>query len=231
MAKQSWKLLAGAIIVIVFLLGAFISYQLRGFSQTFNRFSVSVKNYDRNKTTEELENLRAYYSYFSKWHLRYFADRFLLKDMYYYEAIDLALREDYEGAGNRVKDKLDDYRASYLTGIVKFKLLRASYHSEAVKKDPEAKKKIEEMVLDQVNPDFRRCLEVGPSVEKNFNCSYNFDVTSNPEAIKKALEGIGPKGEFILGFPRGNDGNQPGKQGDKRLLDPQAGQNETRRKG
>ena len=234
MAKQmkkrsGYRMLVFCLVLVVLSLGsANILSNLAGFYGHMNQFNLHVKNHDGEEAQKELNNLRAYYNYFSGWKLGYFADRFLLSDMFLYEAETSVLNEDCEKAIAILADHQDDYRAINLTSICKFKALYSAYHSEAVQKDKKQKENILKIVLDEVKLGFKLCVEKGPGPEKNFNCSYNYDLVSDPESAQKALESQMPGPEFVLG----RSGKEPGKAGPgEKRLEPDAGQGQIQKGG
>ena len=236
MAKQMNKksgfrrLFIGLAFVILSLVVANILSNLAGFNDHMNKFSSYLNNQDRQGAEKELNSLKVYYNYFARWKLRYFADRYLLPDMFLYEAAVLNLREEWEKVELNLENHQNDYRAGYLTGVAKFKSLKVGYNSEEAKKDQKVRANIVQMVLDQVKPYFEKCVKEGPGPEENFNCSYNYDLVSDPESVQKALQSQMPGPEFVLGR---REGNRPddGGSGEKRLPDSSAGEGQPKRGG
>jgi len=199
-----------------------VSFPASGLSVFYghlNSFSYGVRNYDRDEVEKGLKNLENDYNVFSGWKLRYFADRWLFDKMYRYEAAVSIVNEDYEKAEETLKDHGDDYYASYMLGIAKFKTLRPAFQQATAKKDKEQMAAILVLVLKEVSPDFEKCVKEGPGPADNFNCSFDYDLTSNPESALKALMSQKPVPQYVLGIPGGknpNDG-EPEKKGPPRL--------------
>ena len=83
---------------------------------------------------------------------------------------------------------MDDPRASYLLGSAKFQLARLRYReipSDASDAEPRRQAIIQE-VLDDINPDYERALR--GDVDGRFEYKWDYDLTSDEEAIRRALE-------------------------------------------
>ena len=87
-----------------------------------------------------------------------------------------------------LSDEVDDPRASYLLGSAKFQIARQQYR--AISDDnPDGlaiKAAIIQEVLDDVNADFERALRSDGA--DRFEYKWNYDLTSNPDAVRLALE-------------------------------------------
>jgi len=225
------RLFFGLIFVGFLVVIAAISYRLSGFYGHLDRFNLYVEDYDGRGAQKELGNLKAYHQYFSNWKLGYFADRFLLPKMHIYEAETAILNDDCDKAFSALEDHQDDFEALNLKGICQFKVLYEAYSSAAVRKDPKLKDVLVQRVVSEVAPTFKACVENGPGPETNFNCSYNYDLVSNPRSAQSALEGKMPGPKLVLG--RSGQSQQPGKSGpgDRRLDPGPAGQGQLQRKG
>lgn len=226
-----------AVIVAVSIPAYFLSRALANYNDHLNRFSFYAKNADKDGAAAELANIKNDYLILSRWQLKYFADTFLLNDLYLYEAEADFLNENYEEAIDRLKGHENDPRALYLMGISKFRVLYSAYHSDAAKRDESVKKDILKRVIEEVSPDFEGAVKKGPGPSKAFNYSYDYDLASDEGAAKKAMEGMPKHPQYVLGIKDqegAQKGKAPGKKKDKeekRVDDPTAGQNDTRKKG
>jgi len=186
--KPGFWLSAGLVLSVLFFGVSFLASDLSVFYGHFNSFSYSVRNYDRDEAVQGLENLKSDYGVFSSWKLRYFADRYFFNETYRYEAAVSILNENFEKAVNEdLKNREDDYYASYMLGIAKFKILHIAFQQAMAKKDKKQMAAILGLVLKQVRPDFEKCVKNGPGPAGNFNCSFDYDITSDPKSTQKAL--------------------------------------------
>lgn len=221
--------------VILSLCVSFISSKWAEHSRNVNQFNLSVQNHDRGKAEKDLETIKKSYASFSELGLKYFADKYLFKDMYLYEAALHYVNEDYEKTIDLVSGHESDFRALSLRGMSKFRILHAAYHSEAAKKDKKIKEYIHGRVLEEVKPDFEQAVRSGPGLFKDFDSAFNYDLTSDPKSAKKALESMPLPAKLILGIK--NDGEGPGDQPDRqgpsdlRLDNPAPGSDEIKKRG
>ena len=85
-------------------------------------------------------------------------------------------------------NEIDDPRASHLLGSAKFQLARQRYR--AIPDDSETgeaqKLAIIQEVLENINADYERALR--SDVTGRFDYKWNYDLTSDPEAVRRALE-------------------------------------------
>lgn len=194
-------LLIGFVVLVLALLMSFPLYNLANFNNHLDEFSSHIKNNDRDSAEKSFKQLKADYNYLTDLKLRYFADNYWFAETFLYESALAYLNEDCDLVEKLLHGHEDDYRAAYLSGLCKFRLFQAAY--QAAKKDKD-KTEIQERAKDRILPDFERCVKDGPGIEKNFNCSFDYDLVSNPESFKDALQNprTGPK--YILGIPKDN---------------------------
>ena len=212
----------GLFFTLVFLAVSFPVGWVGEFYDHLDQFSRNVRNYDRDESKAKLEEIKSDYLKFVSWKLQYPADRWLFKDMNLYEGALSVLNEDFEKAEkNDLKNPGNNYRVSYLIGIARFKVLHAAFQGAMAKKDKKQMDTVLALVLDEVRVDFEKCVEDGPGSLSNFNCSFNYDLTSDPNAAKKALANPKPRPKYILGFLK--DKNKTGEEPDKKTpfrIDP-----------
>lgn len=228
------KIIAGSFIVLLSMGVSYVLSELAFYNRTLDRFSLSVRNYDRQESEKGLKALKESYLSFSALRLQYFADKYLFKDMYKYEAATTIVNEDYEKAIDMLSGHDDDAAALNMRGVAKYRILYSAYRSDAANKDKKIKEDIVRKVLEEVRPDFESAVKKGSGSANEFNYAYNYDLTSNPESAKKALESARPGLRFILGIKvEGRGPKAPGrvKPGEKRLDDPAPGSGDTRKKG
>lgn len=209
--------------IFLFLLSFPVSW-LADYSTHFDGFSHSVKNYDRDEAKKGLEVLKEDYNHFAKWKLRYLADRFLFSKMYLYEAGVSVLNEDFEKVEKEDLKNHEGWEESYVLGISNFWALHAAYQEAMIKKDRTKMGLILGIVLEQVRSDFEKCVKDGPGPSENFPCSFDYDLTSDPNLAQRALANPKPQIRYILG-PKGDkpiQGKEPGKKGSPKT-DPNDG--------
>ena len=98
------------------------------------------------------------------------------------------LTKDYETVVNELANEVDDFRTSFLLANAKFQLARQRYRAIS-SEDPEGdflKESIIQEVLDDINPDYERALRSDNT--DRFNYKWNYDLTSDVAAIRRALE-------------------------------------------
>ena len=116
------------------------------------------------------------------------ADAYLFRDAFLQQASYSYLTGDYETVVRDLADEVDDPRASYLLASAKFQVARQQYRTIA-DDDPDGetlKAVIIEQVLDDVNADYERALRSDETDE--FDYKWNYDLTSDPDATRRALE-------------------------------------------
>jgi len=213
--KSRIGLTVSLLIAIMLLLFSFPVSWLADYNSHRNQFSHAVKSYDRDEAQKGLEILKEDYRHFVKWKLGYFADRFLFNKMYQYEAGVSVLNEDYEKVGKVDLKNHEDWEASYILAVSKFWALHAAYQEAMLKKNRATMKKILGIVLEDVRADFEKCVKEGPGPDKNFNCSFDYDMTSDPYSAVRALANPKPQIKYILGTEGDNpgQGKEPAKKG------------------
>mgnify|MGYP000740016901 CR=1 FL=1 len=87
-----------------------------------------------------------------------------------------------------LSDEIDDPRASHLLASAKFMLARERYRAiDGENADAQVRKEaIILEVMETVNADYERALR--GDTDDRFEYKWNYDLTSNPEAIRRALE-------------------------------------------
>lgn len=214
-----------AVAVFLGLCASFAFYQLSTYNRALEQFNLGIRSYDRSESKKGLDAVKASYLSFSSLGLQYVADKYLFKDMYKYEAAENIVEEDYEKAIGLLSGHDDDREALNMKGVAKFRILHAAYHSEAADKDKKIKDDILRRVLEEVRPDFEASVKKGHGPAEDFNPIYNYDLTSDPNSAKAALESVRPTLRFTLGINvQGKDPGKTGrvKPGQKRMDEPVA---------
>jgi len=210
--KPSMKIALGFFTVVLLLL---LSYPVSWLGEYYvhrDKFSHSVKNYDRDGAQEGLQKLKEDYKRFVDWKLQYPADRFLFTKMHLFEASVSKLNEDFDKVLKNDLKGREGWEVSYITGVSKFMALHAAYQQAMIKKDKAKMGAILGIVLDQVRSDFEKCVKVGPGPVENFNCSFNYDLTSDPGKAAEALANPKPQIRYIV-EKKGTRGKGPKKKG------------------
>ncbi|MEK7117423.1 MAG: hypothetical protein AAB861_01475 [Patescibacteria group bacterium] len=205
--------MVGLLFAVLLFLFSFPVSWLADYYAHLNQFSYGVKSYDRDEAQKILETLKEDYNHFVKWKLQYPADRFLFTKMYLYEAAVSVLNEDYEKVEKDDLKNREGWEANYILGISKFWALHAAFQEAMIKKDKAKMVLILGIVVEQVKSDFEKCVMNGPGPAENFNCSFDYDLTSDPNAAIKALVSPKPQTKYLFG-PDGK--KMPGQTGDKK---------------
>lgn len=228
------KIILGLVIVLISVGASFILYKLANYNKTFDEFSLSVRNYDRLGSEKGFEALKKSYVSFSNLGLQYFADKYLFKEMYKYEAALAQVNEDWEKVSDFLADHDDDCQAQNMLGIAKFRVIKESYQSDAAKNNQNLKDENFKKVLEQVNPYFESAVKKCSGSPEYFNYAYNYDLTSDPELAKRALESVRPGLRYVLGIKVEGDGpKRPGRSRSeqKRIDDPDPGGGDAKKRG
>ena len=187
--ERSFKYLIGFVLAIVFLaLVALPSRSLGGFYANLDALSDSVDRGDYEQADLQLAEVTGFYERSRNLGLGWFSDAYLFADAFLQQASYNYLTGDFEAVVRDLADEVDDPRASHLLANAKFQLARQRYRSIA-DDDPEGEVKkvaIIEEVLDDVNADYERALRSDRT--GRFDFKWNYDLTSDPEAVRRALE-------------------------------------------
>ena len=187
--ERSFKYLIGFVLAIVFLaLVALPSRSLGGFYANLDALSDSVDRGDYEQADLQLAEVTGFYERSRNLGLGWFSDAYLFADAFLQQASYNYLTGDFEAIVRDLADEIDDPRASHLLASAKFQLARQRYRAIA-DEDPDGQMKkaaIIEEVLDDVNADYERALRADRT--GRFDFKWNYDLTSDPEAVRRALE-------------------------------------------
>ena len=187
--ERSFKFLIGFVLAIVFLaLVALPSRTLGSFYANLDALSEAVDRGDYEQADLRLAEVTGFYERSRNLGLGWFSDAYLFSDAFLQQASYNYLTEDFDAIVRDLADEIDDPRASHLLANAKFQLARQRYRSIA-DDDPEGEVKklaIIEEVLDDVNADYERALRSDRT--GRFDFKWNYDLTSDPEAVRRALE-------------------------------------------
>lgn len=187
--ERSFKYLIGFVLAILFLaLVAIPSRSLGGFYANLDALSDSVDRGDYEQADLQLAEVTGFYERSRNLGLGWFSDAYLFADAFLQQASYNYLTGDFEAIVRDLADEIDDPRASHLLASAKFQLARQRYRAIA-DDDPDGQMKkaaIIEEVLDDVNADYERALR--SDTTGRFDFKWNYDLTSDPEAVRRALE-------------------------------------------
>lgn len=189
--RERWfTFLIGFVLAALFCIAvAMPSRSLARFYGELDRLSDSVRRGDLAETEAELSDVTGYYEASQAWGLQWLADAYLFRDAFLHQASYNYLTGNYDAVIRDLSDEVDDPRASYLLGSAKFQLARQRY--QAIRPDAEdaeaRRQSIIQEVLDEVNADYERALRSDSS--DRFDYKWNYDLTSDPDATRLALEG------------------------------------------
>lgn len=187
--EKSFKFLVGFVLALVFfVLVAFPSRTLSGFYTHMDGLSEAIYRGDYERADVELSEVNSFYADSRGVGMSWFADAYLFTDAFLQQASYNYLTGNFEEVVRNLADEIDDPRASHLLASAKFQLARQRYR--AIPDDDEngevQKLAIIQEVLDDVNADYERALR--SDMLNRFDYKWNYDLTSDPEAVRRALE-------------------------------------------
>jgi hypothetical protein len=149
--------------------------------------SANVRSGQFEAAGAELDRVTAFYETGRTWGLQRLAD-YLFKDAFLQRAAYAYVAGDYQAVVQGLQKQADDPRAAFLLGCAKFRLAERRYR-EIGGKDTRAaaqKKAISQEVIEAINPDFERAVRA--DANNTFAYKWNYDLTSDADAIKRALD-------------------------------------------
>jgi hypothetical protein len=187
--ENAFRFLIGFVLAVVFyIVVAGPATSLAGFYDRLDGLSDSVRRGSFEQAETELDQVNAFYQQSREWGLQWVAEAYLFRDAFLQQASYNYLKGDYETVVNDLADEVDDPRASYLLACAKFQLARQRYRAIS-DDDPDGmatKAMIIQEVLDDVNADYERALRSDEA--DRFEYKWNYDLTSNADAVRLALE-------------------------------------------
>lgn len=179
-----WTLLLALIFLIVVGVPAGVIGNLYAH---LDALSENIRNAQPEAVNEELETVRVYYDNSRAWGAQWLGD-YVLADAFLQRAAYAYLVEDYERVVSTLQDRVDDPRASFLLGCAKFHLAARRYGAIAGQGPAAAARRVAVIqdIIDGVNPDFERAVRADAS--QAFQYKWNYDLTSDADALKRALE-------------------------------------------
>ena len=186
---QAFKHTISFVLAVLFLVAVAVpSQSLSRFYLALDQLSDSVRRSDFDQAAIDISEITAFYESSRSWRLQSVADSYLFRDAFLQQASYSYLVGDYEAVMNDLEDRVDDPRASYLLANAKFQLARTRYRSiQADAPNAEAMQRaVIENVLDDINADYERALR--GDVDDRFEYKWNYDLTSDEDAIREALE-------------------------------------------
>ncbi len=187
--EHSFRYLVGFVFAVLFFgLVSIPARSLTAFYTNLEGLSDSVERGDYESAETQLAEASAFYESSREWGMQWFADSYLFRDTFLQQASYNYLTGNYETVVADLADEIDDPRASNLLASAKFMLARQRYRAI----NPEApdaatqKEAIILEVMETVNADYERALRGDPG--DRFDYKWNYDLTSNAEAVRRALE-------------------------------------------
>jgi len=187
--EKSFRFVVGFLLALTFLVLVGVpSRSLAGFYTHMDGLSEAVYRGDFEQADVELSAVNRFYEGSRSVGMSWFADAYLFTDAFLQQASYNYLIGNFEAVTRDLADEIDDPRASHLIGSAKFQLARQRYRAIA-DDDPngEAQKLvIIQEVLDDINADYERALR--SDTLDRFDYKWNYDLTSDPDAVRRALE-------------------------------------------
>ncbi len=187
--EHSFRYLVGFVLALLFFVGVWVpSRSLAGFYDNLEGLSDSVQRADYETAEQQLAEVSAFYEGSRVWGVQQLVDSYLFQDAFLQQASYSYLTGDFETVVDDLSDEVDDARASHLLASAKFMLARERYRA-IDGEDPDAARMKEAIiveVMETINPDYERALR--SDLTDRFDYKWNYDLTSNPEAVRRALE-------------------------------------------
>jgi hypothetical protein len=176
-------LLALAVLVVV-------GVPARALSRLYARMdalSASVREGDIDAAAPELDKVAEFYVASRKWGFQWLGD-YLFADAALHRAAVAYLAEDYATVVKDLERRVDDPRAAFLLGCAKFRIAQRRYRQIAGSDAAATASKdgVIDEVVESINPDFERAVRADSN--DTFAYKWNYDLTGNAEAIRRALE-------------------------------------------
>ena len=187
--EHAFRYLVGFVLALLFFGAVSVpSRSLAAFFTNLDGLSESVRRSDFEQAEAQLDEVAAFYEGSRVWGMQSIADSYLFQDAFLQQASYSYLTGDYETVVADLADEIDDPRASHLLASAKFMLARQRYRAiDGEDTDAQIKKEaIILEVMENVNADYERALR--GDTDDRFEYKWNYDLTSNPEAIRRALE-------------------------------------------
>jgi hypothetical protein len=196
--KQPLRLVVTLLLALIFLVVVGVPARMMGnLYSHLDALSANVRSGQFEAAGAELDRVTAFYETGRTWGLQRLAD-YLFKDAFLQRAALAYVAKDYQAVVQDLQARVDDPRAAFLLGCAKFRLAEHRYR-EIGGKDARAaaqRTALIHEVIEVINPDFERAVRA--DVNDTFAYKWNYDLTSDADAIKRALD-----------VPRGSDPQEP----------------------
>ena len=187
--EHSFRYLIGLVLAVAFFVAVWVpSRSLAVFYDNLEGLSDSVQRADYETAEQQLAEVSAFYEGSRAWGVQQLVDSYLFQDAFFQQASYSYLTGALQTVVDDLSDEVDDARASHLLANAKFMLARERYRA-IDGEDPDAarlKEAIIVEVMETINPDYERALR--SDLTDRFDYKWNYDLTSNPEAVRRALE-------------------------------------------
>ena len=149
--------------------------------------SEDVRSGQTDAVGAELDVLRGFYDNSRAWGVQWLGD-YLLADAFLERAAHAYLVKDYHDVVETLPGRVDDPRAAYLLGCARFRLAAGRYAGITTGDARGAAQKaaVIQDIIQTVNPDFER--SVRADTLGTFAYKWNYDLTGDADALKRALE-------------------------------------------
>ena len=187
--EHSFRYLIGLVLAVAFFVAVWVpSRSLAVFYDNLEGLSDSVQRADYETAEQQLAEVSAFYEGSRAWGVQQLVASYLFQDAFLQQASYSYLTGDLQTVVDDLSDEVDDARASHLLANAKFMLARERYRA-IDGEDPDAarlKEAIIVEVMETINPDYERARR--SDLTDRFDYKWNYDLTSNPEAVRRALE-------------------------------------------
>jgi hypothetical protein len=185
-SEHAVRLVAGLILAVIFLVAvSWPASALASFYRKLDAMSQDVQQQDFAAAKREIDDVAAFYDRLRAVGLQSIADSYLFANAFLHRAAYAYLVGEHDTVVRDLADRIDDPRASFLLASAKFRLVQQRYRGVVGTSAVAEQTVLIREVLDQINPDYERALRA--DLSNRFDFKWNYDLTSDPEAIRRAL--------------------------------------------
>ena len=187
--QYSFRLVMFLVLALVFFVVVGVPARTLGsFYGHLDALNENLRSGDYAAAKVEMDEVTSFYDRSRMWGMQWFADAYLLTDAFLQRAAYAYLTGDFASVIDALEGRVDDPRAAFLLGNAKFRIAQQRYRAIEgdSPKDLADKSAIIQEVVDLIAPDFERALRADTT--DRFDFKWNYDLATDPEAVRRALE-------------------------------------------